>query len=365
MKKQKGFTLIELLAIIVILAIIAVITVPIILNVIDNAKRGTAKDSAYGYKDAINKYYVASMLESENVKLDDTYNVVDGKLGDYEIPFSGTKPTSGYLTYENNMLISGCLTIDEYKVSFLEGEVDKVDVGECDGNSVTSGPTTETPNTTELQGVIKIVYLDPTDLTKTCYKADSDANVLENGFPTGVKEGCMKWYAYKEDAETYTMILDHNTTAKVSWNLDGDKSEGMVEVQDALNADMTNWDIKGRLITANEVAEITKNKSFDLNTASTNNYFYLESNTTTSPSSYTGIYSWLLDYSSSCTYYGCKVSDSSTDGYWTSDLLNDGTARAWYVRSYGSLYYDGIGNAYGPGVRPVLTISKSIIFEDK
>ena len=50
-KKTKGFTLIELLAIIVILAIIAVITVPIILNVIDNSKKGAAKDSAYGYKD--------------------------------------------------------------------------------------------------------------------------------------------------------------------------------------------------------------------------------------------------------------------------------------------------------------------------
>ena len=51
MRKKNGFTLIELLAIIVILAIIAVITVPIILNIIDNSRRGAAKDSAYGYKD--------------------------------------------------------------------------------------------------------------------------------------------------------------------------------------------------------------------------------------------------------------------------------------------------------------------------
>ena len=40
MKNKKGFTLIELLAIIVILAIIAVITTPIILNIIENAKKG-------------------------------------------------------------------------------------------------------------------------------------------------------------------------------------------------------------------------------------------------------------------------------------------------------------------------------------
>ena len=130
-KNNKGFTLIELLAIIVILAIIAVITVPIILNVIDNAKKGTAKDSAYGYKDAINKYYVSGMLEDESIKLSGDYNVVDGKLGEYDIPFSGTKPTSGYLTFENNALTSGCLTIDEYKVTFDKGEVTDVEVGEC------------------------------------------------------------------------------------------------------------------------------------------------------------------------------------------------------------------------------------------
>ena len=40
MKNKKGFTLIELLAIIVILVIITVITVPIVLNIIDNSKKG-------------------------------------------------------------------------------------------------------------------------------------------------------------------------------------------------------------------------------------------------------------------------------------------------------------------------------------
>ena len=55
-KNNMAFTLIELLAIIVILAIIAVITVPIILNIIDNSKRGAATDSAYGYKNAVEKF---------------------------------------------------------------------------------------------------------------------------------------------------------------------------------------------------------------------------------------------------------------------------------------------------------------------
>ena len=61
MKNKKGFTLIELLAIIVILAIIAVITVPIILNIIENSKMGAATDSAYGFKDAVNKSYLTKL----------------------------------------------------------------------------------------------------------------------------------------------------------------------------------------------------------------------------------------------------------------------------------------------------------------
>lgn len=66
MKKmnKRGFTLIELLAIIVILAIIAVITVPIILNIIENAKRGAARSSALGYADAIKLAYVESQYST-------------------------------------------------------------------------------------------------------------------------------------------------------------------------------------------------------------------------------------------------------------------------------------------------------------
>ena len=65
MKKmnKKGFTLIELLAIIVILAIIAVITVPIILNVIDNAKKGAAKNSVIGYGKSIELAYTQKLYD--------------------------------------------------------------------------------------------------------------------------------------------------------------------------------------------------------------------------------------------------------------------------------------------------------------
>ena len=48
MKYKRGFTLMELLAVTVILTIIAFIAIPIVLRLIEDAKRNAAKDSAHG-----------------------------------------------------------------------------------------------------------------------------------------------------------------------------------------------------------------------------------------------------------------------------------------------------------------------------
>lgn len=63
--KQKGFTLIELLAVIVILAIIALIATPMILGVINTAKKGSAESAALGYIDAVEKSAVIALLDDE------------------------------------------------------------------------------------------------------------------------------------------------------------------------------------------------------------------------------------------------------------------------------------------------------------
>ncbi len=63
MKKKQGFTLIELLAVIVILAIIALIATPIILNVIDQAKKGTIKETVNGYIKSIENTVAVNTLE--------------------------------------------------------------------------------------------------------------------------------------------------------------------------------------------------------------------------------------------------------------------------------------------------------------
>ena len=77
MKNKKGFTLIELLAVIVILAIIALIAVPIVLNMINNAKKKAAESSAYGFVDAIEYANGLSEVNENYTKIEDgTYDDV-------------------------------------------------------------------------------------------------------------------------------------------------------------------------------------------------------------------------------------------------------------------------------------------------
>ena len=62
---KKGFTLIELLAVIIILAIIALIATPIILNVIEDARKSAGKSEAQMIYTGINNYCATSAMKSQ------------------------------------------------------------------------------------------------------------------------------------------------------------------------------------------------------------------------------------------------------------------------------------------------------------
>ena len=128
---KKGFTLIELLAIIVILAIIAVITVPLILGIIDNAKEKAVTDSAYGYKDAVNKLYASKLLDNRDYKMEDRVYTIS-ELNTEGLSVSGTEPDSNsWIQIENNNVKSGCLQYDEYKVDITNGNIGSAQKSEC------------------------------------------------------------------------------------------------------------------------------------------------------------------------------------------------------------------------------------------
>lgn len=77
-------------------------------------------------------------------------------------------------------------------------------------------------------------------------------------------------------------------------------------------------------------------------------------------------YNWLYNYTRECIGSGCDASASldSTEayGYWTRDLTPN-SANAWDVDRVGNLGSDAASNAARYGVRPVITILKSNLYE--
>ena len=178
---------------------------------------------------------------------------------------------------------------------------------------------------------------------------------------TGTKTGCMKWYIYKDNGKNYTMILDHNTTAGIAWNTNNinvayEESNIKSEVDKLVS--VSKWVDKPRLISAEEITQITGNTSW----TNTSDWFYLDSNsqTWTAKSKGASKYAWLFDYTYECTGYGCNVADNSNYGYWVSTTY--GTAgsgsNVWHINRLGYLKIFIVSTG-GLGIRPVITIPKS------
>ena len=378
--KRKGFTLIELLAVIVVLAVIALIATPIVTKTLKSAKKGATERSADNY---INGVELAISTSEINRKLipDGEYSIDnDGNLigtdlpdGKLEIEMDGNKPTSGIIVIKNGEVTTDSkMTIGEYGVSYDESlkryiatEPKKYNNGE-------------------------IVYFNVTTGSKC-----SSSDYTETQSNTGVKEGCMKFYAFNDDGGAIVkLILDHNTTIRLVWNSSGSNVNGPKEVLEQLKKDTSSWkgtetpenytvdqsgstgnvnytidysSYKARLITAQEIAQIVGNTAWDEKNATT--WYYLDSKTsdvfsTCKSGNTSGCqYGWLYDRTNTnCTKYGClNDADSSMNGtgYWTATSRAGLSDVAWYLTYTGRVYDSRtVDSENFYGVRPVIEVLK-------
>ena len=207
-----------------------------------------------------------------------------------------------------------------------------------------------------------VVYYNPIT-NKRCSAKESNSQ-------TGTKTGCMKWYTFNDsgaNTSTVNMILDHNTTATVQWNTNNknvsyEDSDIKPEIEKLVSE--SKWSVTPRLISAEEVAKISGNTSF----TNISSWFCLDTNQIDNTSSCsklqgTSKYSWLFDYTNDCTKYGCNIANSNIWGYWTSTTFgNVGSgSNVWMVYRNGNLSYDLANRTTYYGVRPVVTITKTII----
>ena len=374
--KRKGFTLIELLAVIIILAVISLITTPMILGVIETSKESSAKVSAYGYIDAVETQVTINELDANKTNIEDGVYEVEDLKNTYGLVVKGELPTSNsWVKIEKGQVVDYSLKMGEYVVNYSESGVTITKGGEIttkpDGLTKSGATKVEASETDTHRG---IVYLDPTNLSNVC-NAENSVSTTET------KTGCMKWYIFNDDGNNYTMILDHNTTARIRWNDNGsnvpyEESNLYSVVQDLKTT--SGWIVEPKLITAEEINTITGKTDFD--STSSNSWYYLDTVTQTKEiftETKRSKYDWLYNNLTLCKTdnidYGCSIEDKNiytgygtagegnTYAYWIATIVGDtnGT-NVWRVTRAGSLG-DYSSNNPNHGIRPVITISKSII----
>jgi len=104
--RKRGFTLIELLATIVILAIIALIATPIVMNVIENYKKGVAEQSAKNLEHIAQVYYYDNKIKAGFNDIKFICNGENCSNGDKVLSINGKVPESGNISITKDGIVT-------------------------------------------------------------------------------------------------------------------------------------------------------------------------------------------------------------------------------------------------------------------
>ena len=335
--KKKGFTLIELLAVIVILAIIALIATPIVMSVIENAKKGAAERSAENYVDAVETVVATSRLDG--TILEGEYTIQnDGNLcpvsgcGDEDkykvnVDMSGNKPKEGTILIENGQVVDKLSTDtttqtmiktkDDYIVSYnTNGKMEATKQEEVETPPVSTLCTyvPEEGTTSKTVGAKYTCTLGDY-VSRTFYVLGDNPNdsikidlIMDRNFTDNVVAETLKWCIDgKTDPTTCKSI---NST---------DEGTPLKHIQDTFGSDvLVSFPTNGQIMTANNESD-------------------------------KDLPNWL-----------CNNLSGNAWAYWTASVSDSTQGNTRYVmksslRSITPAYGDGIG------VRPVITIPKTAL----
>ena len=398
--KKKGFTLVELLAVIVILAIIALIATPMILNVIENAKKGASQSSALGYIDALEKGILEQELKGNNIVKTGVYKVSSLTF----VNVKGDIPSDGWVSLNKGVVTDYSLKIGEYVINY--DEINKKIITTKNGTLGTTPsdpiiPSDPTPPETAVckrattlhteictqtssycsgagytasgsKGTTTITYGN-LGTTGTLTSGDAfDCDV--NGDGTYDANTERFYYVSDLDSETAVLIYYSNVTG-------GEPNNTTTYAYNSSNVNN-----KGPVTAVKQLPTITQWKNVSLK--NTSRQITNETGTTTTSAGdistfdYTGYAARLLTYQEmkngcngamitsggvldSCNYLieNTHYSNSSlTYGYWLETPRSSQSSYAWYV--YGqtrnvNIHYTNNASYYG--VRPAIEVLKSEI----
>lgn len=204
--KRKGFTLIELLAVIVILAILALITVPIVLKLVNNARRDSAIRSAENYIDGVKKAVMNDSMNSE-VEVDQCEIQTDGSIicnesYHLDVDVDGKKPTSGTINFSKGTVSD--ITDVRFSKYYINGEVNDL--------YATTKATIENRAEGEYLVGDKFTYKGERYYVIQKAKADQDYVVAMKMWPLSVEE--VETYSLDDSGKTHVNAYRRDNTGK-------------------------------------------------------------------------------------------------------------------------------------------------------
>ena len=322
--KKKGFTLIELLAVIVVLAILALIAVPIVLNIIKDARNNSNKRSIESYARAID--YAVSEYMSENpdqeiVTWEDVKDKVEYK-GKVECQWGenlSSISTTGEITLHGCKVNNKTNSIYGYVGGKVTEEKEIVYSAYNVGDEITYKGINFyviAPSDTK-QDYVTLLKAEPLTKEETTAYGSTSTYVTSNGYGG----------AHYDNTDPKSTDYATSEIKKVvdGWATEKFTSNELKEVDQ----------YKARLIT---IEELTEHLGYDLNKTSAGPGTSLVPTVDVPSFVYNSNY-W----------------------YWTMSPYNDSASNVWNVYSNGNLYYDGVIYYYNGVVRPVINLLKSAI----
>ena len=309
LKRGKGFTLIELIAVLVIMAIIALIVTPLVMNIIRKARISADKRSIDAYGRSIELAIAGYLLDTGRFPT---------SVDQLTIEYSGNEVvcTTTQLNSDSSVYLDGC-TVDGRSVDYHYGE-----------NKNTT-PEPVTPSYTAYQVGDHVSYNGVT------YYVIEDSDTTNNTVKL-LKENPLTKTEMDDLKLTGITISESNSYGKVQYGSTNDYSTSTVkQVVDAWkNTAVTTGDTAtARLITYDELMD-----NLGYNEATWDASYY-RVNPEYTPS-------WVYN----SNYY-----------YWTMSSSSNKNDEVWAVNAYGSIEYGLVWYNFGYVVRPVITISKSVL----
>ncbi len=347
MKKNKGFTLIELLAVIVVLAIIALIATPIVMNTINNAKKGAAERSADSYIKQVETAIAENRVKTGNTVSDGTYEINnDGNIclnsectEKLDINMNGDKPSSGTIKIINGQVESATdMVVKDYNVSYTSSD-NKYVVTEKDDTT----PEPEvlcTAITTKVSALVYSSQASSYNSEEVGLLASESGNYTAGvTYTCNVGDGERTFYVLEESGDNVSLILGTNLGSTVAWSSDGSNHIAEDESQQAVTA---------KAYLEEQTSGWTKLNPSQINLPSAEQIATAVGQTF-SQTIISGLPTWLISYTDT----------NVAPGYWTSTPCASISYYAWYVFYDGRLSSSYVGSDSSIGVRPVITISKS------